>query len=99
MLNRRVKFRPTPENFSGPTALSETSTLTLVDPTERMLRDLPTLLKRSPDLEDVTVHGQDLDQVWMTFCAGYHELAAAGGVVTDDDGHVLWIQRNGNNSQ
>ena len=95
MLNRRVKFRPTPENFSGPTALSETSTLTLVDPTERMLRDLPTLLKRSPDLENVTVHGQDLDQVWMTFCAGYHELAAAGGVVTDDDGHVLWIQRNG----
>ena len=30
----------------------------------------------------------------MTFCSGYHELAA-GGVVKDAEGHVLWIQRNG----
>ena len=34
------------------------------------------------------------ESTWMTFCSGYHELAAAGGGARCQ-GHVLWIQRNG----
>lgn len=95
MLNRRVKFRPFQEDSSleGPAASS--SFLRLVNPTAGMLRELPTLLKRSPELERVEIYATDLDETWMTFCSGYHELAAAGGVVQDEGGHVLWIQRNG----
>ena len=69
--------------------------LDMVNPTERMLRDLPTLLKRSPQLKEVRIHCAELQEVWMMFCAGYKELAAAGGVVKDLEGRVLWIQRNG----
>lgn len=95
MLNRRVKFRPFLEDFNEENVVVHESELQLLDPTERMLRELPTMLKRSPKLNNVTIFARDLDQVWMTFCSGYHELAAAGGVVQDEDGHVLWIQRNG----
>jgi 8-oxo-dGTP pyrophosphatase MutT (NUDIX family) len=95
MLNRRVKFRPFLEDFLEEGADVPAGTMQLLDPTERMLRELPTMLKRSPDLTDITVYARNLDQVWMNFCSGYRELAAAGGVVQDNDGHVLWIQRNG----
>ena len=95
MLNRRVKFRPMPEEMPAQVQAPSPGKLTLLNPTERMLRDLPNLLKRSPDLQEVILHASDLDQMWMTFCASYHELAAAGGVVRDSEGHVLWIQRNG----
>ena len=54
-----------------------------VNPSARMLKDLPNVLKKTPDLVDVTVYATDLEEVWMTFCSGYHELAAAGGVVQD----------------
>ena len=95
MLNRRVKFRPMPEEVKVHSEPTDAGKLALYNPSERMLRDLPSLLKRSPQLEDVVIFATDLDHVWMTFCSGYHELAAAGGVVLDDEGHVLWIQRNG----
>ena len=71
------------------------SALQLINPPEKLLRELPNLLKKSPELEEVTVLADDLDRVWMSFCSGYHELAAAGGVVQDNGGNVLWIQRNG----
>ena len=95
MLNRRVKFRPNPENPSGALPLLQDESLRLIDPTVRILRDLPNLLKQNLDLKEVTIYASDLESTWMSFCSGYHELAAAGGVVRDNDGHVLWIQRNG----
>jgi len=95
MLNRRVKFR----SLSGSSYEENTPTsdhaLQLMNPTEKILRDLPGMLKKSPELEEVVVFSEDLDSVLMTFCSNYHELAAAGGVVVDNEGHVLWIQRNG----
>lgn len=95
MLNRRVRFRPlSGDSFQENTPHSERA-LQLVNPTEKILRELPVLLKRSVDLEDVVIFAEDVETVWMTFCSGYHELAAAGGVVRDDEGNVLWIQRNG----
>lgn len=95
MLNRRVKFRPMPDGNEGGSSTPSAGSMQFVNPSARMLKDLPNVLKKTPDLVDVTVYATDLEEVWMTFCSGYHELAAAGGVVQDNDGHVLWIQRNG----
>ena len=81
MLNRRVKFRPNPENPSGALPLLHDESLRLIDPTVRILRDLPNLLKQNLDLKEVTIYASDLESTWMSFCSGYHELAAAGGVV------------------
>lgn len=94
MLNRKVKFRPLDDAMPLDRPAQE-HILDMVNPTERMLRDLPTLLKRSPQLKEVRIHCTELQEVWMMFCAGYKELAAAGGVVKDLEGRVLWIQRNG----
>ena len=94
MLNRRVLFRasdgPRVDDSHDPDA----SFLHLFDPPHRVLRDLPSLLRKSPDLKEVTIHSSNLEETWMTFCASYREIAAAGGVVTDEEGRVLWIQRN-----
>ena len=67
----------------------------MIDPPKEMLRDLPNALKQHPDLTEVLIESSDLEATWMTFCSGYHELAAAGGVVKDAEGNILWIQRNG----
>ena len=67
----------------------------MMDPTKEMLRDLPNVLKQHPALSEVLIESSTLEATWMTFCSGYYELAAAGGVVKDAEGHVLWIQRNG----
>ena len=53
MLNRRVKFRPMPKEMSAPSGSTSEGTMTLLNPTERMLRDLPTMLKRSPEVNEV----------------------------------------------
>ena len=67
----------------------------MVDPPKEMLRDLPNALKQHPELTEVLIESSNLEATWMLFCSGYHELAAAGGVVKDAEGHILWIQRNG----
>ena len=95
MLNRRVKFRPMSAQKTANPPSESNPGLHLVDPTAKMLRDLPTLLKQGPQLQDIALFCDDVESTWMTFCAGYKELAAAGGVVKDRGGRVLWIQRNG----
>ena len=95
MLNRRVQFRPLNALDSAPSHGHDHSFLRLVDPTNRMLRDLPLILKRSPDLTEVVIFASNLDSTWMAFCSSYREIAAAGGVVKDASGQILWIQRNG----
>ena len=55
MLNRRVKFRPMPEEMSTSSGSTAEGTMTLLNPTKRMLRDLPTMLKRSPEVNEVKV--------------------------------------------
>jgi len=95
MLNRRVKFRPMPKDLSLHNHDYNPGVLTLLNPTAQILRDLPTLLKRNANVQDVVLFASDLEQVWMDFCSGYRELAAAGGVVQDEEGYILWIQRNG----
>ena len=95
MLNRRVKFRPMSAQKTANSPSESNPGLHLVDPTAKMLRDLPTLLKQGPELKDIALFCADVESTWMNFCAGYKELAAAGGVVKDRGGRVLWIQRNG----
>ena len=95
MLNRRVKFRPMSAQETANPPSESNPGLHLVDPTAKMLRDLPTLLKQGPELKDIALFCADVESTWMNFCAGYKELAAAGGVVKDRGGRVLWIQRNG----
>ena len=63
--------------------------LHLVEPTAKMLRDLPTILKQGPELEDIALFCDNVEFTWMTFCAAYTELAAAGGVVKDHQGLSL----------
>ena len=95
MLNRRVKFRPVLADKARELAVGAGQSIHMMDPTKEMLHDLPYALKQHPDLTDVLIESTNLEATWMTFCSGYHELAAAGGVVKDAEGHVLWIQRNG----
>ena len=95
MLNRRVKFRPVLAGNAGDTGMDAGQSIHMIDPPKEMLRDLPNALKLHPDLTEVLIESSDLEGTWMTFCSGYHELAAAGGVVKDAEGHILWIQRNG----
>ncbi|MDA0903236.1 MAG: NUDIX domain-containing protein [Bacteroidetes bacterium] len=102
MLNRRVRFLPFPTEEEAaqhplldPNQGQERDGLVLVDPQEKVLRDLPAFLKRSPEVEEITIYARNLELTWMTFCSNYRELAAAGGVVRDNDGLVLWIERNG----
>ena len=95
MLNRRVKFRPVLAGNAGDTGMDAGQSIHMIDPPKEMLRDLPNALKQHPDLTEVLIESSDVEATWMTFCSGYHELAAAGGVVKDAEGHVLWIQRNG----
>ena len=95
MLNRRVKFRPVLADKARDFAVGAGQSIHMMDPTKEMLHDLPYALKQHPDLTDVLIESTNLEATWMTFCSGYHELAAAGGVVKDAEGHVLWIQRNG----
>ena len=95
MLNRRVKFRPATPEFEGEIDRGQMGVLQWIDPTTSMLKDLPGFLKKNSDVQEVVIYASELEDVWMRFCSGYQELAAAGGVVQDDEGHVLWIQRNG----
>ena len=95
MLNRRVKFRPVLADKARDFAVGAGQSIHMMDPTKEMVHDLPYALKQHPDLTDVLIESTNLEATWMTFCSGYHELAAAGGVVKDAEGHVLWIQRNG----
>lgn len=95
MLNRRVKFRPFLAENASEIGMDGDQSIHMIDPTKEMLRDLPNALKQHPDLTDVLIESSNLEATWMTFCSGYHELAAAGGVVKDSEGHILWIQRNG----
>jgi len=95
MLNRRVKFRPVLAGNAGEIGMDAGQSIHMIDPPKALLRDLPNALKQHPDVTEVLIESSDLEATWMTFCSGYHELAAAGGVVKDAEGHVLWIQRNG----
>ena len=59
-----------------------------------MLRDLPTLLKQGPELEDIALFCADVESTWMTSAQAtknWPRLVAWSRT----GGRVLWIQRNG----
>ena len=76
MLNRRVKFRPFHEDLPVEQPAASKELLQLVNPTKRMLKELPGMLKRSPNLEEVIILADDLNKTWMIFCSSYLFLKA-----------------------
>lgn len=52
-------------------------------------------LKGQSGIEGLVLCGQDADEVWDWFRAGYRSVLAAGGCVTDGRGRLLAIHRSG----
>ncbi len=44
--------------------------------------------------KSIVLHGDDLALMWQDFCSRYQIIEAAGGVVVNPMGEVLWIRRN-----
>lgn len=69
--------------------------LVLREPTDPVLRGLPALLRSEPTVERVVLVSAQLEQLWMRFCLGYKETLAAGCIVENERGEMLWIERKG----
>jgi 8-oxo-dGTP pyrophosphatase MutT (NUDIX family) len=69
--------------------------LHLHEPDAHTLLELPKLLRERADIQQITLTSADVEQLWIQFCLGYDEVLAAGCVVENEDGHVLWMERNG----
>ena len=44
--------------------------------------------------KSLVLQGDDVELMWQEFCARYETIEAAGGVVVNPNGEVLWIRRN-----
>ncbi len=51
--------------------------------------------KENPASHGLVLFGDDVDEVWEWFAAGYHFVQAAGGCVTDEHVRLLAIHRLG----
>ena len=65
------------------------------NPDKKELKDLTKFLKANPLVREVEIHSDNIEKTWMNYCMNYFEVAAAGGVVVNKKGNVLWILRNG----
>jgi 8-oxo-dGTP pyrophosphatase MutT (NUDIX family) len=87
ILNRPVRFAADVDET--------TEGLVLREPSDQVLRGLPALLKAEPGVERVMLVSAQLEQLWMRFCLGYKETLAAGCIVENNRGEMLWIERKG----
>jgi 8-oxo-dGTP pyrophosphatase MutT (NUDIX family) len=87
ILNRPVQFKESTEIPVPGLHLHEPDAITLTE--------LPKLLRERPDIPQITLTSADVEQLWIQFCLGYDEVLAAGCVVENRKGHVLWMERNG----
>jgi len=44
--------------------------------------------------KSLVLQGDDVEIMWQEFCSRYEIIEAAGGVVVNPNGEVLWIRRN-----
>lgn len=65
------------------------------EPNDQSLKDLPTLLRAHRGIEKIVLTTHNLESLWIRFCLLYSEVLAAGCVVENQRGEVLWIERNG----
>lgn len=87
ILNRPVIF--------GRTSPAKADGLVLNEPTEEVLKALPGLLRQRADIPRVSLIADDVEALWIRFCMGYHEVLAAGCIVENELGEILWMKRNG----
>ena len=87
ILNRPVIF--------GQEAPVDAAGLVLNEPSEEVLKSLPGLLRQRADIAGVWLVADDVESLWIRFCMGYREVLAAGCIVENDLGEVLWMKRNG----
>ncbi len=87
ILNRPVIF-----NTNAP---PEVDGLVLNEPSEAVLKSLPGLLRQRSDIPAIWLVAEDVEALWIRFCMGYHEVLAAGCIVENEFGEMLWMKRNG----
>ena len=46
-------------------------------------------------LENLVIIAEDLNELWRNFCAMFESMEAAGGVVKNDQGAILFVLKNG----
>ena len=65
------------------------------EPNDQSLKDLPTLLRAHRGIEKIVLTTHNLESLWIRFCMLYREVLAAGCVVENQRGELLWMERNG----
>ena len=90
MLNRRVNFvKSSTENSH-----SNGSMLSIFNPDNKTIKDLPNFLKSHSEVHEVTLISDNVEELWMRFCLNYFEVVSAGGLVVNSENNFLWIKRN-----
>jgi 8-oxo-dGTP pyrophosphatase MutT (NUDIX family) len=64
-------------------------------PADRFLRDLPYVLLRHNPSEGCICLTDDVEGTWRIFLSHFKVITAAGGIVRNEKGQMLWIYRNG----
>ena len=50
---------------------------------------------KKAQINSLIILGKDIEIMWREFCSNYKIIIAAGGIILNNNGHVLWIFRNG----
>lgn len=87
MLNRPVLFI---EKWTG-----SSSSCVINEPDDETLRKLVTMLRQNPKVKQVELTSSDVESLWVRYCLMYREILAAGCIVENRQGDLLWIERNG----
>jgi 8-oxo-dGTP pyrophosphatase MutT (NUDIX family) len=57
-----------------------------------LIRDI---IEENPNLESICLFSESIDELWRTFKSEHKIVEAAGGLVTNSEGHILCIFRRG----
>ena len=87
MLNRPVLFI---EKWTG-----SGSSCVIHEPDDKILKELVTMLRQNPEIKQVELTSHDIESLWVRYCLMYREILAAGCIVENRKGDLLWIERNG----
>mgnify|MGYP006074573543 FL=1 len=87
MLNRPVLFI---EKWTG-----SDSSIVMNEPDDKGLKGLAPMLRMHPHIEQIELISSNVESLWMRYCMMYREVLAAGCIVENNCGDLLWIERNG----
>ncbi len=87
MLNRLVLFT---EKWTG-----SKSSFVIHEPDDKVLKDLASMIRKHPYLKQLELTSNNVESLWMRYCLMYREILAAGCLVENRRGDLLWIERNG----